>query len=452
MKKITLLILLLTISMGYSQDLLQDFEDNDGIGATFGNLTSATLVNDPAAGGTNGTVAELITSAAGETWQGTNIDIDSNVLLNATDGLTMTVDVYSESAISLLVKVTSSSDGGPDSSTPVSHTGTGWETLTATFNTGSDNTAPANGTYTNFVVYPNWDSSTNSFISPAIIRTMYVDNIKGKTSTVVVEPDPEPATAAPVPTTSNDVVYSIYNDTNGYTNKLNIAYQFGESSEVDLDATAGVNNARKVNLEVAGFGQGEGGPDDVSDYDFVNFHYWFSSSKGTDGFKIIMIDNDGTTQEFGYQIGSIANGDQADIVLETWTLVSIPMSYFTNLGYDSTKLWQWKVDRYNQSGDNGGMLYLDNIALTKDYALSKDEFSLFASSVYPNPSSNGWTISTPNTAIKSVDVYNVLGKRVISQSYDNNQVMIENQSLAVGIYVARISTDAGTKTVKLIKE
>ena len=55
--------------------------------------------------------------------------------LNATDGLTMTIDVYSTEAIDILVKVTASSDGGPDSSTPVSH-GSGWETLTATFNTG----------------------------------------------------------------------------------------------------------------------------------------------------------------------------------------------------------------------------------------------------------------------------------------------------------------------------
>ncbi len=449
MKKITLLILLLTISLGYSQDMLQDFEDNNGVGATFGGLTSATLVADPVSGGTNGTVVELITSAAGNVWQGTNIDLDSNVLLNATSGLTMTVDVYSESAISLLVKVNLSSDGGLDSSTPVSHTGSGWETLTATFNTGTDNSSVANGTYTNFVVYPNWDSSTSGFIDPTIVRTVYIDNIQGEISSVVVA---EPTTAAPVPTNSDDVVYSIYNDTNNYTNKLNIAYGFGTSTDVDLDDTAGVNNALLVNLESDGFGQGEGGPDDVSDYDFVNFHYWFRSSKGTDGFTFILIDNDGAVQEFQYQVGSIANGDAADIVLETWTLVSIPMSYFTNLGFDSTKLFQWKVDRYNQSGDNGGVLYLDNIALTKDFALSKDNFDLVETTIYPNPASDKWNISTPNTRVKSVDLFNVLGKKVFSKSYDANQVSIENQSFAKGIYIGRIQTDLGYKNVKLIKE
>ncbi len=290
---------------------------------------------------------------------------------------------------------------------------------------------------------------TVAIIDPTIVRTVYIDNIQGEISSVVVA---EPTTAAPVPTNSDDVVYSIYNDTNNYTNKLNIAYGFGTSTDVDLDDTAGVNNALLVNLESDGFGQGEGGPDDVSDYDFVNFHYWFRSSKGTDGFTFILIDNDGAVQEFQYQVGSIANGDAADIVLETWTLVSIPMSYFTNLGFDSTKLFQWKVDRYNQSGDNGGVLYLDNIALTKDFALSKDNFDLVETTIYPNPASDKWNISTPNTRVKSVDLFNVLGKKVFSKSYDANQVSIENQSFAKGIYIGRIQTDLGYKNVKLIKE
>lgn len=450
MKKITLLILLLTVSLGYSQDLLQDFEDANGLGATFGGLTSATLVADPASGGTNGTVAEIISSAAGNVWQGVNVDIDSNVLLSATDGLTMTIDVYSTAAIDILVKVTASSDGGPDSSTPVSHTGSGWETLTATFNTGSDGTAPANGTYTNFVVYPNWDGGANSYIDPAIVRTVYFDNIMG--NAVTTTPDPEPATAAPVPTTGNESVYSIYNDTNSYTTTFNVQYGFGTSSEVDLDATAAVNNALKVNTNADGFGQGEGGPDDISSYDYLNFNYWFSNTVGTAGFTFILIDNDGAVQEFGYQIGNAGAGDGEDVVEGTWAQASIPMSYFTNLGFDDTVFFQWKVDRYNQSGDNGGFLYLDNITFTQGAPLSRDEFSTFEASIYPNPSSNGWTISTPNNTIKSVQVFNVLGKQVVSGSYDNNQVTIANQSLAGGIYLARITTDAGTKTVKLIKE
>jgi len=449
MKKITLLILLLTASFGYAQvtDLLQDFEAG-GIGAPFGNLTSATAVADPASGGTNGTVAELITNTAGEVWQGVNIDIASNVEL--TTQRTMTIDVYSTSAISILVKVTASNDGGPDSSTAVSHTGSGWETLTATFDSGLDGTAPANGTYTNFVVYPNWDPNTNAYITPPIDRTIWVDNITGKA--VTSAPDPEPTGPAPVPTTGDGTVYSVYNDTNSYTNTFNVQYGFGTASEIDLDAGAGVNNAFKVNLNADGFGQGEGGPDDISTFDFVNFDYWFSNTQGTAGFTFIMIDNDGAVQEFGYQVGDAAGGDGEDVVTETWKTVSIPMSFFTGAGFDSSNFFQWKVDRYNQSGDNGGFLYLDNIVFTQGFPLSRDEFSSFESRVFPNPASDSWNISTPNNTIKSVEIYNVLGRRVLSNTYNSDQAQVSVGSLASGIYIARLNTQAGTKTIKLIRE
>ena len=165
-----------------------------------------------------------------------------------------------------------------------------------------------------------------------------------------------------------------------------------------------------------------------------------------------MIDNDGTVGEFEYEIGATGSGDEADIVSETWTLVSIPMSYFTGIGFDSTKLFQWKVDRYGLSADNGGYLYLDNIVLTQNFPLSRNEFSTFESRVYPNPSSDTWTISTPNNKINSVEVFNVLGKKVISQNFNSDEASISVQSLASGIYLARLTTNSGVKTMKLIRE
>ena len=34
-------------------------------------------------------------------------------------------------------------------------------------------------------------------------------------------------------------------------------------------------------------------------------------------------------------------------------------------------------------------------------------------SVYPNPSNSNWNFRTPNTVITSVEVFNLLGKRVV---------------------------------------
>ena len=73
-------------------------------------------------------------------------------------------------------------------------------------------------------------------------------------------------------------------------------------------------------------------------------------------------------------------------------------------------------------------------------------------SVYPNPSNSDWNFRTPNTVINSVEVFNLLGKRVASQRSNNNtEISISTQGLTSGIYIARITTEQGTKSVKLIK-
>ena len=478
MKKITFLLALLITTVGFSQTTIEDFEGTAPTLNSFDGFGSNMVTANPTVPSEKS--LELITSTTSAGWQGAGLNFQNGDGLDLSGGTkTVTIAVYSTVATDILAKVT---QGGTASATDASHGGTGWEDLDFDFSAVRDGTAAADAVYTDIIFYPAWNNLggtcttgcyTGSTGSSTPAMTIYIDDIRGIVSagdtcangvqdgdetgvdcggSCPNACDPEPSGAAPVPTTGNATVYSIYNDTNGYTTAFNVQYPFGTATEIDLDATSAVNNAFKMNLNADGFGQGEGGPDDVSSYDFVNFNYWFSNTTGTAGFTLIMIDNDGAVQEFGYQVGSVGAGDAADVVEGAWTTVSIPMSYFTNLGFDSTNLFQWKVDRYNQSGDNGGFLFLDNIVLTQNFPLSRDEFSKFEASIYPNPSSNGWTISTPNNTIKSVQLFNVLGKQVVSKSFDNNEVTIANQSMASGIYLARITTDAGTKTVKLIKE
>jgi hypothetical protein len=446
MRKITLLFALLITSIGFSQtyDLLESF-NGSGLEGAFGG-TAAVYATDPT--GTD-QVIQIDSSPTGNTWQGVNVTLTSNYSLTSATQLTMQLDVYSTTAITIAPKAQGGVAGAPESVTSVDHTGAGWETLTFTFDKSLDGKVPANGEYADFALHINWDTAGGAFGAPDS-RMFYIKNLKGLA--IVAVPDPAPTAAAPVPTTGNSSVYSFYNDTNSYTTVFPINYSFGQATDVDLDATSGVNNALKVNTNVDGFGQGEGGPDDISSYDFVNFNYWFSNTKGTAGFVFIMIDNDGAVQEFKYQVGTVTGGDGADLVSDAWTKVSIPMSHFTDLGFDNTKLFQWKIDKYNQSGDNGGFLYLDNIVLTKNYPLSLNSLAIFESKVYPNPASESWNISTPKNVINSVEVFNVLGKRIISQKNNSNDISISTGGLTSGMYLARVTTDLGTKNIKLIKE
>jgi hypothetical protein len=93
---------------------------------------------------------------------------------------------------------------------------------------------------------------------------------------------------------------------------------------------------------------------------------------------------------------------------------------------------------------------LGSIVVLEPTASVQDN-DLIGVSLYPNPSSSMWNIKTSNAAITSIEVFNVLGKRVISQKNNSSSVAISTQGLTNGIYIAKLTTDLGTKTVKLIK-
>ena len=81
-----------------------------------------------------------------------------------------------------------------------------------------------------------------------------------------------------------------------------------------------------------------------------------------------------------------------------------------------------------------------------------EDNSIVNVSVYPNPSNSNWNFRTGNTVITSVEVFNLLGKRVVSQNNNSTEIAISTQGLSSGIYIARITTKQGVKSVKLIRE
>ncbi len=110
----------------------------------------------------------------------------------------------------------------------------------------------------------------------------------------------------------------------------------------------------------------------------------------------------------------------------------------------------WNGNGFNASADT--TTYVDNITALSSATASLDDENLFESKVYPNPASDTWTISTQNNLITSVEVFNLLGKRVVLQNNNSTNVAISTQELTSGIYIARITTEQGIKSVKLIKE
>ncbi|AJR02902.1 glycosyl hydrolase [Siansivirga zeaxanthinifaciens] len=88
----------------------------------------------------------------------------------------------------------------------------------------------------------------------------------------------------------------------------------------------------------------------------------------------------------------------------------------------------------------------DACALSTDDTLWKDDFT-----VYPNPTETNWTFKTKNINIQTIEVFDVLGKRVLSINPDTDKVSVEAKSLKSGLYFAKVKTEAGIDTIKLVK-
>lgn len=93
---------------------------------------------------------------------------------------------------------------------------------------------------------------------------------------------------------------------------------------------------------------------------------------------------------------------------------------------------------------DGATYYIDDIQQVTTSTLSTEDINIASVSVYPNPSNNTISISG-NNEIKSISVFNVLGKRVLSaNSYKN----IDVSQLSSGLYILKTDKGATSKFIK----
>jgi hypothetical protein len=73
--------------------------------------------------------------------------------------------------------------------------------------------------------------------------------------------------------------------------------------------------------------------------------------------------------------------------------------------------------------------------------------------VYPNPSSGDFTFETFNTGNEKtiVEIYDAIGKKVVSRIFYDSFIIIPNSSMVPGIYSAVITNGENRKMLKLIK-
>ena len=434
-------------------DLLEDFETALPAGALVGDSCMATtpeVVADPATGGTNGDVLKIVTSAAGNGWQNAQLFLQGDLLDLTTDDKVVTVDVYSESAFMMLAKTATPSNGGAESATDASHTGSGWETLTFDFSDPKDNTPVANDIFGRILFFPQWNGAGWNDSS---VTTTYVDNIKG----IGYESTP--------PTGDNSVTIATTQAWNSYVNVFSVSddsYQFGfgDIEVADLRATA---TETSVTLE----------PNiSIWTKESTNAAYFDQDSATQTPVAYIeastYIENSSLANNALTFSGNISTSDLGDGYTVIAFIKSLTSSYsqvaFKSVDISSTGDFTVTAtaEEMSQAVIQYGFAVTGPLADPSDTTLGSvvigaetlgiEDTDIVNVSVYPNPSNSNWNFRTPNTVITSVEVFNLLGKRVVLRKNNSTDIAISTQGLTSGIYIARITTEQGTKSVKLIKE
>jgi Secretion system C-terminal sorting domain len=466
MKKNTLLLIsLLTFSLGYSQDLLLGFETGEtgSVGTTFGDIipnTVPTPVVENGTGSNTTKVLKIVGNPACEPWQGVNLTLSS--LVNLTTTKTMTMDVYSDTPITFLVKVLGGTGGPPISAASASHPGgSTWQTISFSFTTVLDGQpSPANGVYSGFVIHTYWAPGATTFFNPTVptpARTFYVDNIKGPLGTEPVTP--APTTAAPTPPNRPVAdVKSIFSDaytpvtTIGYTgddNTYNTSWCGAATALVQVEG----NNTNKITgLGCEGIAFLAGRFDAAG---FTHFHMdiWTPTATQDKSFNFKFSNWNGTTGETNAFEYSANNSNILTSGAEgAWISIDIPMSSFGCINTPPGNACPSKSDfaQFVITSDLGTVFY-DNLYLHKNTTLGTNDYEVTNVKLYPNPATNVLNIESVLT-IEKVSVYNILGQEVISQTPNTELVTLDVASLQVGVYVVKTSINGNVSSTQFIKE
>ena len=457
MKKITLFIFLLTFSLGYSQDLLLGFESAESGGINGDPFGSGPLPTVEVGTGSNTTqVLKIVGNPAGEPWQGINLNLTS--LVNLTTTKTMTMDVFSDNAITFLVKVTGGVGGPAIVAASATHTGgSAWQTLSFTFDTSLDGqAAPANGTYSGFVIHTYWVAGETSFFPggtaiPRPDRVFYVDNIKGPLGTPPVVP--APTTAAPTqPNRPAADVKSIFSDvyapisvigySGGDDNTFNTSWCPGATSLVVIEDD-NTNRITGLGCEGIAFLNGRFNADGFS---FFHMDIWTASPTEFKSFNFKFSNWSGTTGETNAFEYSATNANILPVVNPgTWISIDLPISAFTTIGgTNNTDFTQFVIT------SDLGTVYYDNLYLHKN-TLATSSFVASKIKMYPNPATTNFTIEALEN-VEQVSVFNMIGQEVISSSPNSKVVTVDVSNLQVGVYVVRTSINGNASSTRFIKE
>lgn len=435
MKKITLFIIILTGTFVFAQSSHTiDFEPA-GTGSGW-NWTASDVapsfseITNPVSGGinTSNKVVEFIAYTTDQNWALCHTSDDGEFTFDVTNS-TVKIMVYKPTISNVAIKFEGLS---PAIEIKVANTVVNqWEELVFDFSGSIGNT------YSKIVIIPDFVEPYVNGKDRTTDNTLYFDNIIVPNG-VYTGPLPEPAAAhsAPVHDETNNQVISIFSDPYTDLSGSNFNPNWGQSTVATTESLSG-NSVLKysgLNYQGTNLGSTDGGvPQDVSSTTHLHVDFWTPNATTL---KFFVLDQ--SAGEVSYDVTS-------SIATETWVSVEIPLSHFSGNGENLMDIHQLKVE-------GNGTVWLDNLYFYNETSLSNTDFKITDFKIAPNPAKNYWRINSPNQNIQSIQVFNALGKNILSLSPNTNEVEINASNFKTGLYFAQIKTRSGTNNFKLVKQ
>jgi hypothetical protein len=91
----------------------------------------------------------------------------------------------------------------------------------------------------------------------------------------------------------------------------------------------------------------------------------------------------------------------------------------------------------------------DNVSIVVSVCIGINEANVASLSIYPNPSTGVFTIDFGSVSKSSVEVFNVVGSRVVAKEFNSQSAKLDMTGFDAGIYFIKVSTNNGQVTKKV---
>ncbi len=247
------------------------------------------------------------------------------------------------------------------------------------------------------------------------------------------------------------------NTTAGYTNLYstyvgnasngdNFAVTSGKEVEFEISSLYGVKSIDISNSTYAALSMKNGD----------TFAKKFGGTDGTDEdwFKVMIYGtdyNDVIIDSVEFYLADYRFADNTqDYILDTWSTINLTGTGLYDAPVKALKFVLSSSDVGTWGMNTPAAFCIDNIDCTQ--FISVDEVETTTLSAYPNPTNGAFTVQTANNDAKRINVYNVEGQLVLTNTIVQENIDVDLSAFSNGLYHIQITSDSFNQQFKIVKK